>query len=115
MDLVKKVSDAMDEVSGWIKELSLFIHAHPETAYKEEQAAAAIIDFLKERGFDVETGVADLETAFIARHGKGGGPKIAVLAEYDALAGLGHGCGHNLIAGCAAGAAAALKIMYPDL
>lgn len=115
MDLTKKISDAVDEFAGWLKELSLFIHSNPETGYKEEQAAAAIIDFLKERGFDIETGVADLETAFIARHGKGGGPKIAVLAEYDALPGLGHGCGHNLIAGSAVGAAAALKKAFPDL
>src|SRR5690606_9166299 len=67
-------------------------------------ASGACADFLAANGFDVERGVAGLPTAFTATAGKGDGPVVAFLAEYDALPGLGHGCGHNLIALAAIGA-----------
>ncbi len=77
--------------------LSSEIHADPEVAYQERRACGRIRDLLTGHGHDVSTGVGGLETAFRARVGPAG-PSIALLAEYDALAGLGHGCGHNLIA-----------------
>ena len=65
---------------------------------------------LKSHGFIIEKGIGGLETAFRAEYnGKGKGPTIAYLAEYDALPGIGHGCGHNLIATMAVGAAIGLK------
>jgi amidohydrolase len=85
--------------------LSKFIHDHPEIAAEEFESSKACADFLERLGFQVERGVAGLPTAFEATAGSGEGPTIAFLSEYDALPGLGHGCGHNLIAiaGVAAG------------
>lgn len=77
--------------------LSREIHADPELAYKEERSAARIAAFLRAHGHTVETGIGGLATAFRARVGPQG-KSVALLAEYDALAGVGHGCGHNLIA-----------------
>ena len=77
--------------------LSRDIHAHPELAYQERHAAGAIATFLERHGHRVERGIGGLETAFRARVGPDG-PAVALLAEYDALPDVGHGCGHNLIA-----------------
>ena len=78
--------------------LSRDIHGHPELAYQERHALAAIADFLERSGHPVERGIGGLETAFRTRVGPKDGPAIALLAEYDALPDVGHGCGHNLIA-----------------
>jgi len=77
--------------------LSREIHADPELAYQERRAAARIAALLERHGHAVQMGIGGLETAFRARVGPTG-PSVALLAEYDALAGVGHGCGHNLIA-----------------
>jgi amidohydrolase len=86
-----------DDIRGELVALSREIHADPELAYKEERAAARIAALLRRHGYDVEMGVGGLATAFRARVGPAG-KSVALLAEYDALAGVGHGCGHNLIA-----------------
>ena len=78
--------------------LSGDIHGHPELAYQERHAQAAIAAFLERAGHRVERGIGGLETAFRARVGPAKGPAVALLAEYDALPEVGHGCGHNLIA-----------------
>ena len=78
--------------------LSRDIHAHPELRFEEHHAAAGICAYLERAGFAVERGVGGMPTAFRARAGKPGGPRVAVLAEYDALPEIGHACGHNLIA-----------------
>ncbi len=90
------------------------IHANPEIAFQEKQAAALLAGELEKNGFTVERGVAGLETAFVATHGQGK-PAVGFLAEYDALRGLGHACGHNLIATWALGAGIALKRALDDL
>jgi amidohydrolase len=77
--------------------LSREIHSDPELAYQERRAASRIAALLQRHGHTVQMGIGGLETAFRARVGPAG-PSVALLAEYDALAGLGHGCGHNLIA-----------------
>jgi amidohydrolase len=77
--------------------LSRNIHGHPELAYQERHALAAIADLLERVGHRVERGIGGLETAFRARVGPEG-RAVALLAEYDALPDVGHGCGHNLIA-----------------
>jgi amidohydrolase len=77
--------------------LSREIHADPELAYQERRAAARIAALLARHGHQVQMGIGGLETAFRARVGPPG-PSVALIAEYDALAGVGHGCGHNLIA-----------------
>ena len=78
--------------------LSRDIHGHPELAYQERHALGAISAFLERHGHRVERGIGGLETAFRARVGPDDSPAIALLAEYDALPDVGHGCGHNLIA-----------------
>lgn len=88
-------------------DLSRRIHAHPELKFEERRASAWLCDYLAEKGFAVEREAYGLTTAFAARIGKGR-PTVAVLCEYDALPGIGHGCGHNIIAAAGAGAAAGL-------
>jgi amidohydrolase len=86
-----------DQLRRELLALSREIHADPELAYHEERAAARIKTLLEKHGHTVEMGVGGLATAFRARAGPEG-PSVALLAEYDALKGVGHGCGHNLIA-----------------
>lgn len=96
-------------------EISEFIHANPELAFQEEKAANKLCSFLQKFGFDVEKGIGDLPTAFKATYKNlKDGPKIAILAEYDALPNLGHACGHNLISASALGAAIGLKKFMLD-
>jgi amidohydrolase len=100
----------LNEASDTLLELSHRIHANPELGFKEEKAARWLCDALEDAGFEVERGACDLPTAFVARAGKG--PlHIAICAEYDCLPGIGHACGHNIIAAAAIGAGiAAAKV-----
>ena len=105
-----KVAEAVDRLADELERLSHRIHATPELCFKEEQAQAWLTEFLEKHGARVERGVGGLPTAFRATiPGRGPGPTIAIMAEYDALPGIGHACGHNVIAtaGCGAGAALA--------
>ncbi len=86
------------------------IFDNPEYEGQEFLAAGLITKYLKENGFQVEMGIADFPTAFKATYTKGmGGPTIGILCEYDALRGLGHGCGHHMQGPACIGAAVALK------
>ena len=86
------------------------IGEHPELGYQEFYAVEVLTQLLSRHGFEVERSVAGLETAFVARFkGNKPGPRVAFLAEYDALPGVGHGCGHNLIGAASAGAAITLS------
>jgi amidohydrolase len=86
--------------------LSHRIHAHPELGFEEEQSSAWLCEALDAAGFSVARGVCDLPTAFRATAGSG--PlHIGICAEYDCLPGIGHACGHNIIAASAVGAALA--------
>lgn len=97
-------------------ELSHRIHAHPEIRFEEVKASGWLADELAARGFEVERGVANLPTAFRAvRRGRAGGPTVAILCEYDALPGLGHACGHNVIATMGAGAGFALAPLMDEI
>ena len=94
--------------------LSHKIHANPELRFEEAEASALLAESLADSGFAVETGVCDLSTAFIARAGSG--PlHIAICAEYDALPGVGHACGHNMIAAMAVGAGIAAAQVADDV
>jgi len=77
-------------------DLSLRIHDNPETGLQEERASAWLCEYLEKQGFQVERGICGLPTAFRATVGSGE-PRIAFLAEYDALPDIGHACGHNII------------------
>jgi amidohydrolase len=94
--------------------ISHTIHEHPETLFEERQAAALLSETLEEHGFDVECGIAGLETSFVATYGSGS-PVVGIIAEYDALPKIGHACGHNLIATWAVGAGIALRRALPDV
>ncbi|MDN5687225.1 MAG: amidohydrolase [Brachybacterium sp.] len=90
------------------------IHADPELAFAEHRAHDRCADLLEGAGFTLERGLAELPTAFRATIGTGS--LVAVLCvEYDALPGIGHGCGHNLIAGSSLGAALALADLVDEL
>ncbi len=94
--------------------LSHAIHEDPEVAFQETRAAARVADLLEARGFAVQRGLGSLPTAVraVLPGGLGtDGPRIGVLAEYDALPGVGHGCGHNSMAASGVGAALALAGM----
>jgi len=106
---------AVDRLGDELEALSHRIHAHPELAYQEVHACGWLADFLSRKGFKVETGIAGVETAFRATIDTGDGPTIAILCEYDALPGIGHACGHNVIATSGAGAGAALAMVKAEL
>jgi amidohydrolase len=106
--LKDEISTRIDALRPELERIGRDIHANPETAYEERQAVGWLTALLREHGFEVEVGVANTPTAFVATRRKGTGPSIAFLSEYDALRGLGHGCGHNLIATASAGAGIAL-------
>src|SRR5216683_8277952 len=93
--------------------LSHRIHAHPELGWEEEKSSTWVAEALADAGFDVERGVCGMPTAFIARAGSG--PlHLAFCAEYDCLPGIGHACGHNIIAAIAAGAGMAVARVADD-
>ncbi|SES73399.1 M20 family metallopeptidase [Geodermatophilus poikilotrophus] len=93
--------------------LSEQLHAHPETAWEEHRSAGWVAESLDEAGFTVTPAYLGLETAFLAT--RGSGPfRLGLCAEYDALPGLGHACGHNLIAAITVGAARALAPLADD-
>lgn len=94
--------------------LSHSIHAHPEVAFEEERSSALVAEALAAAGFEIQAGVCDLPTAFVASAGQGS-LTIAICAEYDALPGIGHACGHNIIAAAAVGAGLALAPLADDL
>lgn len=94
-------------------ELSLKIHANPELAFKEYKASKWLTGYLAKSGFQVESGIGDLPTAFKASYGTNE-PVIAMLAEYDALPEIGHACGHNIIAASAVGAAVASRCIVDN-
>lgn len=114
--LKQRVVAAVDARREELIRLADTIHANPEIAFEEFESAALLSGTLEENGFAVQRGVANLETAFVATlHGQEGGPTVAFLAEYDALPGLGHACGHNLIGTAAIGAGLAVKAVLPEL
>ena len=106
MDSKAGAKEKLNLVQSALIDLSHRIHAKPELGFEEEHAAGWICDFLDDAGFKVERGVCDLPTAFTAKAGNG--PlHIAICAEYDSLPGVGHACGHNIIAASSCGAAIA--------
>ncbi|MDR9391427.1 MAG: M20 family metallopeptidase [Trueperaceae bacterium] len=112
-----EVWDAVDRRSQDLVALSHRIHAHPEIRFEEHRASAWLTDALEREGFEVQRPAGGLETAFVARKrgGGGDGPTVAILCEYDALEGLGHACGHNVIATIGLGGGLALGASMDQL
>jgi amidohydrolase len=115
------VTDAKDAARATVRSrenalvaLSHRIHAHPELKFEEERSSAWTAGLLADDGLTVEAGICDLPTAFSCRIGSG--PlHLAICAEYDALPGIGHACGHNIIAAMGVGAGLALAPIADDL
>jgi len=112
--LKTKLRNEVDARRQELVQLSLKIHDNPELSFEEKRASSWLIDFLGSNGFRVRSTVAGLPTAFQATYGQGS-PRIALLAEYDALPQIGHGCGHNIIAASAVGAGVASKLAIDQL
>lgn len=110
---LRSLTDELTALRPRMEEVSRSIHARPELKFAEFHALDVLTGWLAEAGFTVEVGAGGVDTAFVAVHeGSTPGPYIAVLAEYDALPAVGHGCGHNLIAaGCTAAAIAAVRAL----
>lgn len=117
--------DTVESEADWLTELSTELWENPEVALQEHDAAAALKRALRAEGFTIESGIAGIETAFVARYGDEE-PVVGTMGEYDALPGMsqaakaehepieagepGHGCGHNLFGvGSLAGAIAAKR------
>ena len=95
----ERVSKIVDRLAPELRKLALDIHDNPELGLQEYKACAWQKELLGRYGFAIEENFCDIETSYKAVYkGRKPGPKIAFLAEYDALPELGHGCGHNLIA-----------------
>lgn len=108
------VEDAVRRRRGDLIELSHSIHAEPEIAFVEHRSCAKTQALVAERGFDITTAPAGLDTAFRADFGSGS-LVVGICAEYDALPGIGHACGHNIIAASAVGTALALAEVADEL
>ncbi|MFW6109000.1 MAG: amidohydrolase, partial [archaeon] len=117
LDLLKKeVKKTVDEKRDLLESIARYLYENPELGSEEFKAFEFLTETLEDHGFSVEKGVYGMPTAFVASYkGKCDGPRVAVLAEYDALPGVGHGCGHNLIAASAIGAGIAASKAVKDL
>ena len=114
MDAKTRARDTLESLTSHLTEISHWMYHHPEVAYQEYKSSARLVQFLTEVGFDVEYPAYGLDTAFAARAGSSG-PHVVICAEYDALPGVGHACGHNIIATAAVGAGAALAPLVDEL
>ncbi|KAF5383562.1 hypothetical protein D9615_003763 [Tricholomella constricta] len=109
-DIVKTIETTLDRLDTPLRDLSLKIHSYPELAFEEKYAHKIMTDFMEEHGFKVTRHYAGLRTAWHAEFTVGkGGRVLGVNSEMDALPGIGHACGHNLIAICGLGIAIAVK------
>jgi amidohydrolase len=112
--VVEAINASVQAGAAQLQTLSHEIHARPELAFEEHFAAAAAADLVRSHGHDVQVGGWGLDTAFRATAGTGE-PHVAILAEYDALPELGHGCGHNVICASAVGAFLAVASVIDEL
>lgn len=111
--LASRAALAIEEALPGLIELSEQLHDDPELGFEEFRAAERVATYLEAAGFEVERNACDLPTAVIGTYGHGD-LTIAVIAEYDALPGVGHACGHNLIATIALGAAVGLAAICDE-
>jgi len=110
--VVEKIDTYQDDLWDIVSKL----YEYPELAFSEHKSAALLTEFLAQAGFTIESGIGGLETAFQAiRNGKADSPRVAFLAEYDALPEIGHACGHNLIAAAALGAGIGMSAVMAEL
>src|SRR6059058_2449146 len=114
MDAKAGARERLEAARDELVALSHRIHAHPELGFEEERASGWLSEMLDAAGFKVSRGICELPTAFVAEAGSG--PLcVALCAEYDCLPGIGHACGHNVIAAMAAGAGIAAARVADDV
>jgi amidohydrolase len=113
----ERVREAIEREREHLVEVSETIRLNPELGYEEYMASQLLADQLREAGFEVEKPYKGVETAFraVRKGGAGDGPTIAILSEYDALKGIGHGCGHNLIGTSGLAVAIGLRAVIDEL
>lgn len=110
--MVTELQEVQQDLWGIVKQM----YENPELGDEEFESMKLLINLLTEHGFKVETGIVGKATAFKAEfHSETPGPKVAYLAEYDALPGVGHGCGHNLIGTMSVGAGITLSKVIQDI
>nr|WP_064569864.1 amidohydrolase [Gordonia sp. LAM0048] len=114
VNIHEQITSAIDADVDRLIALSHEIHAHPELSYIEHRAAALVAQSISDAGFDTRVGAYDVATCVEATYGTGD-LVVAICAEYDALPQIGHGCGHNMIAAMAVGAASALATVADEL
>ncbi|MBL3686818.1 M20 family peptidase [Leucobacter zeae] len=113
--LFATLSGTVQSWSADLIALSRSLHAEPELAWQEHASAEKVAVLAERAGFEVQRGVAGMTTALIGEQGEEGGLPIALCIEYDALPEIGHGCGHNVNAASALGAAIALGAVAEEL
>jgi len=114
VDLKRQAEQRFSNVEEDLKEISHWMYEHPEIAFQEYETSAKLAGYLAEHGFEVEYPAYGIDTAFVARAGEGG-PEVVICAEYDALPGVGHACGHDIIATAGLGAGLALAPLADEL
>jgi amidohydrolase len=112
-DLKARMVERVDALAETLVEVSHDIHEHPELCYEEHHAHGLLTSILEREGVDITRSAFDLDTAFDARVGSEG-PAVAVCLEYDALPGVGHACGHNVIAAAGLGASLAAAALAEE-
>ena len=113
--IYQQIKERIEKIHPELIGISKYIYENPELGHEEWKSSECLCKALEKYGFTVKKGVADLPTAFVAEYSTGPGPVVAFIAEYDALPGMGHGCGHNVIAASAVGAGAALLPFMEEL
>ena len=103
---MKTIAEILETKKADMRELEKFLYDNPEIEMEEFKAKEKFIELLEKEGFEIEKDIEGLPTAFVAHKSNGEGPSIGICSEYDALPGIGHACGHNLIGAMGYGAAA---------
>ena len=116
MSLLERIREEERKIHEELVELSQAIYEHPELGHQEFEACRLHTELLKKHGFEVEVGSEGMKTAFHAVYKSSKpGPAFGFMAEYDALPGMGHGCGHNLVGATASGAGILLSKIVDEI
>ncbi len=107
-------TEAFTEVEDGLRSISKWMYENPELAYEEFESSRRLSEFLGDHGFEVTYPAYEIDTAFEANTGSTG-PRVVICCEYDALPGVGHACGHNIIATSSVGAGVALAGLTDEL
>ncbi len=110
-----KVQKGIDRYAREAIEMSDWMADNPEISGEEFEACRKHVDFLEKSGFEVQTPFMDVPASFFAATGTSGGPRVCLMFEYDALPGVGHGCGHNVSGAMSALAAAAMSDVMKEI